>query len=67
MAVDLILAPGAFVRLDAEPDWGVGQVQSVIGTRVTVNFTERGKVVIDLRHAKLSVVRPDPPADRRRR
>ena len=60
-AVDLMLVPGDFVRLDAEPDWGVGQVQSVIGTRVTVNFEERGKVVIDVRHARLSVVAPEPP------
>ncbi len=62
--MDLTLVPGAFVRLDAEPDWGIGQVQSVIGTRVTVNFTERGKVVIDVRHATLSIVRPDPPGER---
>lgn len=58
--MDLTLVPGAFVRLDAEPGWGIGQVQSVIGTRVTVNFTERGKVVIDVRHASLSVVKPEP-------
>lgn len=62
--MDLTLVPGVFVRLDAEPEWGVGQVQSVIGTRVTVNFTERGKVVIDVRHATLSVVQPDPPTER---
>jgi len=30
-----------------EPDWGIGQVQSNIGGRVTVNFPEAGKVVID--------------------
>ncbi|WP_439122538.1 DUF3553 domain-containing protein, partial [Marivita sp.] len=28
-------------------DWGVGQVQSNIGDRITVNFREVGKVVID--------------------
>ncbi len=59
--MDLMLVPGVFVRLDAEPDWGVGQVQSVVGTRVTVNFEERGKVLIDVRHARLSIVEPDPP------
>ena len=32
------LVPGDRVRHPLEPDWGVGQVQSVIGTRVTVNF-----------------------------
>ena len=29
------------------PDWGTGQVQSNIAGRVTVNFREQGKVVID--------------------
>jgi hypothetical protein len=29
------------------PDWGTGQVQSVVGQRVTVNFPETGKIVID--------------------
>ena len=29
------------------PDWGVGQVQSNIGGRITVNFEHQGKVVID--------------------
>lgn len=31
---------------DAE-DWGVGQVQSNIAGRITVNFREAGKVVVD--------------------
>jgi len=40
------LAPGSFVRHPHRPDWGLGQVQSVVGTRVTVNFEGAGKVVI---------------------
>lgn len=39
--------PGAYVRHPDEPDWGLGQVQSCIGYRLTVNFEERGKVLID--------------------
>ena len=35
------------VRNPARPDWGLGQVQSRIGTRITVNFEHAGKVVID--------------------
>jgi hypothetical protein len=31
----------------AQADWGMGQVQSVIGGRITVNFEHAGKVVID--------------------
>jgi hypothetical protein len=41
------LVPGAFVRHPDCPDWGLGQVQSAIGARVTVNFEHRGKVLID--------------------
>jgi hypothetical protein len=47
------LEPGMLVRHPQEPDWGTGQVQSNIGTRVTVNFEHRGKVVIDLRRIDL--------------
>lgn len=47
------LAPGDFVRNPASPEWGIGRVQSVVGNRVTVNFSELGKVVIDLAHVEL--------------
>lgn len=49
------LEPGALVRLPAAPDWGLGQVQSVIGDKVTVNFENAGKRVIDLAHARLDL------------
>ncbi len=35
------------VRHPGRPGWGVGQVQSVIGHRVTVNFEHAGKVLIN--------------------
>lgn len=41
------LEPGMLVRNPNEPDWGLGQVQSVIGRKITVNFEHAGKVVID--------------------
>ncbi|PWJ20838.1 DUF3553 domain-containing protein [Jannaschia seohaensis] len=41
------LEPGMLVRHPDVPDWGTGQVQSVIGARITVNFEESGKQVID--------------------
>jgi Protein of unknown function (DUF3553) len=41
------LEPGMLVRHPERPDWGLGQVQSVIGKRITVNFEHAGKVVID--------------------
>lgn len=47
--VDLnaMLEPGMLVTHPTETDWGVGQVQSNISGRITVNFREQGKVVID--------------------
>ncbi len=45
--VDAILEPGMLVRHPGQPDWGLGQVQSSIGRRITVNFEHAGKVVID--------------------
>jgi hypothetical protein len=49
-----ILEPGMMVRHPQQPDWGLGQVQSSIGHRVTVNFEHAGKVVIDLRQVELT-------------
>ncbi|QJF51209.1 DUF3553 domain-containing protein [Roseobacter ponti] len=45
--LNAILSPGMLVRHPGRPDWGTGQVQSNIGGRVTVNFREEGKIVID--------------------
>ena len=42
-----LLAPGDFVRHPGRPDWGLGQIQSMIGHRITVNFENAGKLVID--------------------
>lgn len=53
--------PGAWVRLPAQPDWGLGQVQSAIGERVTVNFEHAGKRLIDVRHAALEPAAPEAP------
>lgn len=45
--------PGGWVRLKGAEEWGLGQVQSVVGLRVTVNFEHAGKRLIDLRRAEL--------------
>jgi hypothetical protein len=39
--------PASYVRHPDQPHWGVGQVQSVDGHRVTVNFEHAGKVLIN--------------------
>ena len=51
-----LLVPGAMVRHPSQPDWGLGQVQSVVGERVTVNFEDRGKVLINAAVVELEVV-----------
>ena len=45
--LNALLEPGMRVRHPTRPDWGVGQVQSNAAGRITVNFPEAGKVVID--------------------
>jgi hypothetical protein len=48
-----VLEPGMLVRHPGQADWGLGQVQSNIGDRITVNFEHAGKVVIDGRRIVL--------------
>lgn len=50
------IAPGAWVRNPERPDWGLGQVQSAVGARVTVNFEDAGKVTLNLAHARIEQV-----------
>tara|TARA_Y100000591_G_C21647482_1_gene601091 strand:- start:6 stop:179 length:174 start_codon:yes stop_codon:yes gene_type:complete len=39
--------PGDLVINPANKNWGVGQIQSIIGNKVTVNFENFGKKVIN--------------------
>lgn len=41
------LEPGQWVMHPIHPEWGAGHVQSVVGARVTVNFEQRGKMLIN--------------------
>jgi len=40
----------------ARPDWGVGQVQSVVGARITVNFENAGKLLINVALVTLDIL-----------
>ncbi len=51
--------PGTLVRHPDKPEWGLGQVQSAIGNRVTVNFEHAGKLLIDSSRIGLTIVDPD--------
>lgn len=51
----LLIEPGMRVTNPARPEWGVGQVQSVLGHRVTVNFENAGKLLINTQLVTLDV------------
>ncbi len=50
------IEPGQLVRHPTQRDWGVGQVQSAIEDRITVNFPHAGKVLINARVVSLEIV-----------
>lgn len=54
-----LLEVGALVRHMTQQEWGVGQVQSIIGDRITVNFENEGKVVLQGTDIPLELVAPD--------
>jgi hypothetical protein len=55
-----LIEPGMLVRNLGAPEWGLGQVQSRIGYRITVNFEEAGKVALDGRAVLLEAAGEDP-------
>tara|TARA_Y100000768_G_C23893365_1_gene641289 strand:+ start:444 stop:623 length:180 start_codon:yes stop_codon:yes gene_type:complete len=50
------LEPGNFVINPREKNWGIGQVQSVIKNKATINFEHVGKQVINLDNINLKKV-----------
>jgi hypothetical protein len=53
------LTPGVYVRHADHPEWGIGQIQSAVGLRVTVNFEHMGKQLINAGVVNLVVLRPE--------
>jgi|TARA_B100000497_G_scaffold122840_1_gene154505 hypothetical protein len=49
--------PGDKVTNPNNKDWGVGQVQSIINSKVTVNFENVGKKVINAEAIKLEKIK----------
>ena len=45
--------PGDKVINPLNKDWGIGQVQSIINNRITVNFQNVGKKVINAENIEL--------------
>jgi hypothetical protein len=52
----MAIEPGAWVRHSQRPEWGLGQVQSAVGERVTVNFEHAGKIFVNTNVIKLDMV-----------
>ena len=48
--------PGDYVKNPEKNEWGIGQVQSIIGNKVTVNFENYGKRVINIDNIRLEKI-----------
>ena len=48
--------PGDKVINPLNKDWGIGQVQSIINNKITVNFQNVGKKVINAENIKLTKI-----------
>lgn len=59
--MNAVLTPGMLVTHPDAPEWGTGQVQSNVAGRITVNFREAGKVVIDGARIMLVLAYSDDP------
>ena len=51
--------PGDKVINPSNKSWGIGQVQSIINEKVTVNFENAGKKVINCKNIELEKVYND--------
>jgi hypothetical protein len=48
--------PGDFVTCPNNKDWGIGQIQSIINDKITVNFENTDKKVINAKEIILEKV-----------
>ncbi|MBC8297023.1 MAG: DUF3553 domain-containing protein [Pelagibacterales bacterium] len=52
----LDFGPGDKVVNPSNKNWGIGQVQSIINEKVTVNFENVGKKVININNVELEKI-----------
>ena len=57
--MNLDLEPGDFVTNPSNKSWGIGQIQSIIKNKVTVNFENKGKLVINIKEIILEKVKKE--------
>tara|TARA_Y100001970_G_scaffold161698_1_gene197681 strand:- start:3911 stop:4090 length:180 start_codon:yes stop_codon:yes gene_type:complete len=53
------LEPGNFVINPTQKSWGIGQVQSIIKNKATINFENAGKKVINLENIDLRKIKDE--------
>ena len=51
--------PGDYVVNPKNKSWGIGQIQSIIKNKATVNFQNNGKKVINLDNVELEKVKDE--------
>lgn len=57
---NILLEPGHFVRHPKAPELGLGRVQTIVGDKITVNFENAGKLIVD--GAVIELMAADPNA-----
>ena len=50
------ITPGMFVVNELHKEWGIGQVQSSINEKITINFEHVGKKVINIKEVPLKII-----------
>ena len=51
------LTPGTFViNIKKESEWGIGQIQSSIDNKITINFENVGKKTINPKEVELKII-----------
>ncbi|MBL93785.1 MAG: DUF3553 domain-containing protein [Magnetovibrio sp.] len=53
---NLLIVPGDRVQHPQCPEFGLGRVQTVVDGRITVNFENVGKIIIDGSKISLEIV-----------
>ena len=51
--------PGDYVINPSKKEWGIGQIQSIVKRKITVNFENVGKQVINTELVKLEKIKND--------
>ena len=51
------ITPGTFVINELNKQWGIGQVQSSIEEKITINFEHVGKKVININEIPLKIIK----------